>query len=66
MSGECEKCGEHALECGCHWSQTEKGKKQLLDIINEKFSFKKDGAIYCRECKNESVACVCMDDKPYE
>jgi len=45
------------------WYETEEGKKQLLEIINEKFSFGKDGAIYCRECKNECVACVCMGDQ---
>ncbi len=61
MSGECDKCGEHAVECGCsrRWYETEEGKQQLLDIINKKFSFGKDGTIYCRECKNESIACVC-------
>jgi hypothetical protein len=21
MSGECDKCGEHALECVCHWER---------------------------------------------
>ena len=63
MSGECDKCGEHSLECACDWNKTEKGKQQLLDIINDKFSFGKDGTIYCLECKNESVACVCMNDE---
>lgn len=63
MRGECDKCGEHCLDCRCHWSQTKKGKKQLLDIVNEKYSFDNDGTIYCRECKNESVDCVCMGDE---
>lgn len=46
-----------------NWHETEEGKQQLLEIVNEKFSFGKDGTIYCRECKNESVACVCMNDE---
>ena len=60
MSGECDKCFEHCLDCKCHWSQTEEGKKRLLDILNAKFIFSKDGTLYCRECKNEPVACVCL------
>lgn len=44
-----------------NWHETEKGKQQLLEIINEKFSFEKDGTVCCRECKNESVACMCME-----
>lgn len=43
-----------------HWHETEEGKKQFLDMLNSVFSFAKDGTIYCRECKNESVACMCM------
>lgn len=47
-----------------HWSQTEQGKKQLLNIVNEKFFFLKDGTPlrrdeFCDKCKNELVACVC-------
>lgn len=42
---------------------TEEKKQALLEAINERFSFSKDGSIYCRECKNESVACVCMGDE---
>lgn len=45
------------------WYKTEEGKQQLLEIVNEKLSFGKDGTLYCGECKNESVACVCMNDE---
>ncbi len=31
-----------------HWSQTEKGKQEFLDILNESFAFKKDGTIEVR------------------
>lgn len=39
---------------------TEEKKQEILEAINERFSFSKDGSVYCRECKNEPVACVCM------
>lgn len=49
------------------WYDTEHGKQQLLDIINGKFAFMQNGRIipreeFCEECKNEHVACVCMDE----
>lgn len=49
-----------------HWSETEEGNKKLLEIINEKFLFDKDGNAFerekfCEECKNELIACVCLD-----
>jgi hypothetical protein len=66
MSGECDKCGEHCLDCKCPvirerkwiskaeakemfpesitpWHETEEGKQQLLDILNETFWFQPDG-----------------------
>lgn len=67
MSGECDKCGEHALDCKCpsHWSETEEGMQQLLEILNETFWFHPDGNAVrkdesCPECKNELIACVCL------
>lgn len=45
-----------------HWSKTEQGKNHLLKLINQRFSFDKEGHIYCLKCKNEPVACVCMGD----
>lgn len=42
------------------WYETSEGKQQLLDIINRGFIFDKEGNAYCRECKNETVACVCI------
>lgn len=60
MSGECDKCGERCLDCRCHWSETEIGNQQFLDIINENLFFSKEDTLYCRECKNESLACVCL------
>lgn len=57
MSGECDKCGEHTLECKCltHWSKTEEGKKLLLKEINDSFFFLKDGTVlrrdgFCEKC----------------
>lgn len=63
MSDECDKCEEHCLDCKCHWSETKEDKQQFLEIVKEKYSFDKNGNIYCRECKNEYVACVCMGDE---
>ncbi len=45
-----------------NWYQTEEGKQEFLDQLNHKFSFDTDGNIYCRECKNETIACVCMGE----
>ena len=47
------------------WNETEKGKQQLLDILNDTFWFQPDGSAVrkdesCEKCKNELVACVCM------
>jgi hypothetical protein len=56
MIDKCGKCGENTLEDKC--------KQQFLNIIKEKFSFGKDGTIYCNECKNEIVACICMNNRP--
>ena len=30
------------------WNETEEGKRQLIDIINKKFKFHKDGSIHER------------------
>ncbi len=67
MIDKCEKYGEHYLDCKCpsHWSETEEGKQQLLDILNETFWFHKDGKITrkdesCDVCKNELIFCVCL------
>lgn len=46
------------------WYETDEAKQrlvELVDMVNEKYSFGKDGTMYCRECKNDPVACVCMD-----
>lgn len=45
-----------------HWSQTEEGKNHLLKLINQRCSFDREGNVFCRECKNESIACVCMNE----
>ena len=47
-------------ECETHWSETEEGKQQLLDILNETFWFQADGTAvrkdeFCSECKNELI-----------
>lgn len=55
MSGECDDCGEHTLECLCEvirerkWTRKEEKEMSLEDN-------------FCHNCKNESVACVCMLD----
>jgi hypothetical protein len=59
MSGECDKCGEHCLDCKCN-------SKKLVhhpcpDYIKQFFSTVEIPK-YCPECKNEFVACVCMGD----
>lgn len=50
------------MDEGKHWSETEEGKKSFMDLINKKYLFDAQGNIYCRECKNETVACVCMGE----
>ena len=62
-----DKCSELALECEClsPWYETEEGKQQLLEILNETFWFHADGSVIrkdesCPNCKNELVACVCL------
>ena len=76
MSCEYERCWQEECICGRYgsapvqdpfiatkpWHETESGKQQFLETVNSLFIFEKDGTIYCRECKNESVACVCMED----
>jgi hypothetical protein len=39
MSGECDKCGEHALECECLHREI---GFELLNIISEKFLIDRD------------------------
>lgn len=46
-----------------HWWETDEGKESLLGIINGLFTFDRLGNIYCRECKNETIDCVCMRDE---
>jgi len=62
MSSECDKDRFER-----HWTETEEGKQQLLDILNETFWFEPDGRIirkdeFCYECKNELIGCVCLED----
>lgn len=71
MSGKCDACGNHTLECiyiePCRensWYETEEYKKQLLDSINEMFFFGIVGNMFCHVCKNEYIACVCLDSVP--
>jgi len=72
MSDECDKCGEHALDCDCI---------NIMIVPPEGTTFKEcifchnpfvyDGTSenclwceikdeFCQKCKNELVACVCL------
>lgn len=44
MSGECDKCGEHGLDCKCSWF----GKEVYLT-----------GPIICKICEKEPIDCEC-------
>lgn len=49
------------------WHETEEGKKELLDLWNGIFWVKPDSDPVrkdesCSICKNELVACVCMEE----
>jgi len=59
------RCCKGCDRCNIYWNQPEEEKQRLLDVLNKKFMFHKDGTItrrdeFCANCKNELVACVCM------
>ena len=47
MSGECDDCGRHAIECQCEKKspchEAEEGHRQLLNILNETYWFQPEG-----------------------
>lgn len=47
MSGECEECNEHCLDCKCEPYNKEQ-KAALLKAINERFSFTKEGEMIAK------------------
>lgn len=68
---KCAGCWQEESQCICGpfgtspvkdcWYETSESKDILLNIVKEKFLFGKDGTLYCRKCKNENIACVCME-----
>lgn len=68
MSAECNKCGLDDIECKCYVYELEERIQMveerlnaLTEIVKHTSQYiRKDATIYCRECKNESIACVCL------
>ncbi|MEN6512239.1 MAG: hypothetical protein ABFD00_10485 [Chloroherpetonaceae bacterium] len=67
MSGECDKCGEHTLECGCKRKaflikEINEEKKSFEQLVEEKagcFEFAWNGYIHLyKECDKR---CECKD-----
>lgn len=71
MSGECDTCGLSDPECHCYLHELERrvefledGLDQLTEIVKNISEYLKshDDEFY-KICKNELVACVCMNEK---
>lgn len=66
MSGECDKCGEHALECNCLSSTSDISKEVMAklecDLLHEKFPFMIENIFYpqivwfCKICQSEKFS----------
>jgi hypothetical protein len=65
---ECEKCGLEDPDCHCYLyeiedrvSLLEEGLDQLTEVVKKISEFLK--IEFCTKCKNELVACVCMEEE---
>ncbi len=58
MSGECDKCGEHCLDCKCpiilerKWVSKEEAKEMFPASIGDPIHFDENAKIYCEVDEN--------------
>ncbi len=65
MSGECDKCGEHALECGCEplCRREESGREMIRELLEKKEKKSKLSNISKDNLKNHTEVKLDMVDK---
>ena len=70
MSNDCDSCGLDDAECKCYLHELqeriaflEEGLDQLTNVVNamSEYITTTSQDEFCANCKNELVACVCME-----